>query len=70
MRQVETELIPELVRRRPFASSPEPVAEAAVRAYPSPRERGLYVALTLVLSLNLVVLFGAVTFCVLVFRQQ
>lgn len=59
-------IVLELVRRPPAAveiPAEELLAEANTRS------RRLHVALTLLLSVNLAVLSGAVTFCALAFRQ-
>ncbi len=60
--------MPLLVRRRPPAHA-QPPAEADPASVVSPREHRLYVALTVIVSLNIMFICGVATFCALLFKK-
>ncbi len=66
---VRSASIPELVRR-PLRSEdlpqPDPIQP---QLYTSPRERRLYIVLSVILGMNLLVIFGALTFFALAFHK-
>lgn len=68
MRKLRSATIPRLVRRPlPLENLPL-LGDLPPRDF-SPRERKLYIALALIVSFNLLVLCGAVTFFALLFYQ-
>ncbi len=61
--------IPDLVRRQPLTrNQPSPADLEAVRQI-SPRERRLYITLAVVLGVNLLVIFGLLTFFALALHK-